>query len=87
MYMYRYVLFVHMFVYHLSGSAPITNGKARVTVNKLDCNATYTIIAGGTLKGRLLGPRTLGPRLSHDTINTSLCKEVIARKKDDDRGI
>ena len=76
-----------MFVYHLSGSAPITNGKARVTVNKLDCNTTYTIIAGGILKGRLLGPRSLGPRLSHETINTSLCEELVATKKDDDRGI
>ena len=77
-----YCMYVYMFVYHLSGSAPVTNGTARVTVNKLVCNATYTIIAGGTLNGRLIGPR-----LWHETINTSLCEEVVATKKDDDRGI
>ena len=72
------------FCYHLTGSAQITNGKARVTVKKLECNATtYTIIAGGTLNGRLLGPTSLGPRLLHEDLNTSICEEVVTKKKDD----
>ena len=75
--MYSRWQFTHV-CYHLIGSAPITNGKARVTINKLECNATYTIIAGGTLNGRLLGPR-----LWHEDLNTSICGEVVAKKKDD----
>ena len=31
---------------------------ATVTVNALKCEATYTIIAGGTLNGDLVGPRS-----------------------------
>ena len=47
-----------------SGIAPITNGIATVTVNGLECGVTYTIIAGGTLNGDLVGPR-----LSYGTLN------------------
>ena len=36
----------------------------------------YTVIAGGTLNGRLLGPRSL-----HESINTSRCVEAVEKKK------
>ena len=49
-----------------SGIAPITNGIATVTVNGLECGVTYTIIAGGTLNGDLVGPRS-----SYGTLNQS----------------
>ena len=39
-------------------AAPITNGMATVAVNGLECGVTYTIIAGGTLNGDLVGPRS-----------------------------
>ena len=52
----------------MSGSAPITNGTATVTVNGLECGVTYTIIARGTLDGDLVGPRS-----SHGNITTGPC--------------
>ena len=39
--------------YFCSGTAPIINGMATVTVYGLQCGVTYTIIAGGTLNGDL----------------------------------
>ena len=50
------------------GTAPITNGLATVTLNGLACGVTYTIIAGGTLNGDLVGPR-----LSLGNITTASC--------------
>ena len=47
-----------LFVLCISGSAPITNGTATVTLNGLDCDVSYTFIAGGTLNGDLVGPRS-----------------------------
>ena len=41
--------------YFCSGTAPIINGMA---VNELQCGVTYTIIAGRTLYGDLVGPRS-----------------------------
>ena len=52
----------------MSGSAPITNGTATVTVNGLECGVAYTITAGGTLNGDLVGPRS-----SHGNITTGPC--------------
>ena len=43
---------------YISGSTPITNGTATVTVNGLECGVTYTITAGGALNGDLIGPRS-----------------------------
>ena len=54
----------------VSGSAPITNGMATVTVTGLECGVTYTIIARGTLNGDLVGPRS-----SHGIVN-QLCPSV-----------
>ena len=48
--------------------ATITNGMAIVTVDELDCEVTYDIIAGGTLNGDLVGPRS-----SHGTITSGPC--------------
>ena len=31
---------------------------ATVTVKELECGVTYTIVAGGTLNGELVGPRS-----------------------------
>ena len=50
------------------GTAPITNGTATVAVDGLECEVTYTIIAGGTLNGDLVGPKS-----SHGTITAGLC--------------
>ena len=41
-----------------SGSAAITNGVATVTVIGLKCGTNYTLLAGGTLNGYLVGPRS-----------------------------
>ena len=41
---------------------------ATVNITGLECGVTYTIIAGGTLNGSLVGPRS-----SHGNISTSLC--------------
>ena len=51
-----------------SGTAPITNGMAIVTLNGLACGVTYTITAGGTLDGDLVGPRS-----SHGTVTAGPC--------------
>ena len=51
-----------------SGTAPIINRMAIVIVNGLQCGVTYTIIAGGTLNGDLVGPRS-----SHGNITTGPC--------------
>ena len=51
-----------------SGFAPVTNAMATVAVDRLECGVTYTIIAGGTLNGHLVGPRS-----SHGTIPTNPC--------------
>ena len=57
---------------HISGSSPITNGMATVTVDGLECGVTYTIIAGGTLNGDLVGPES-----SHGTVTTGPCPSNI----------
>ena len=55
---------------------------ATVTVNELECNATYSIRAGGIFNGSLLGPRSS----SYENITTDICEEkvdIVARKTDD----
>ena len=44
---------------------------ATVTIDGLACGVTYTIIAGGTLNGVLVGPRS-----SHETVTTSPCSVI-----------
>ena len=64
-------IYVHSILYFtlkFLGTAPITNGIAIVTVNGLECGVTYSIIAGGTLNGDLVGPRS-----SHGNINMGPC--------------
>ena len=49
--------------------AVINNNRiATVTVDGLQCEVTYDIIAGGTLNGALVGPRS-----SHGTITSGSC--------------
>ena len=60
--MYNIMLFVSL------GTAPIANGTATVSVNGLQCGVTYTIVAGGTLNGDLVGARS-----SHETVTTAPC--------------
>ena len=55
-------------IFTCSGTAPAINGMATVAVDGLECGVAYTIIAGGTLSGDLVGPR-----LSHGTIATNPC--------------
>ena len=48
-----------MYLIHMyTGTGPTINRIAVVTLNKLSCGVTYTIIAGGTLNGQLVGPRS-----------------------------
>ena len=37
----------------------VVNGSATVSINGLECGELYTIIAGGTLNGALIGPRLI----------------------------
>ena len=73
----------YIFTIVLSGEAPIINGMATVTVNELECNATYSIQAGGKFNDSLLGPRSS----SYENITTDICVEekvdIVARKTDD----
>ena len=41
----------------ISVNALIIDGMATVIVNGLECGVSYTILAGGTLNGDLVGPR------------------------------
>ena len=47
-----------MCTFLLSGKASITHDMATVTITGLKCGVNYTIIAGGTLNGDLVGPRS-----------------------------
>ena len=62
----------------ISGSAPVGNGVATVTLNGLECGVTYTIIAGGTLNGTLVGPKS-----SNSTITLSCSAPTDAPDSDD----
>ena len=57
-----------MHIYVHTGMAVITNGMATVTIDGLECEVTYTLTAGGTLSGTLVGPRS-----SHGTITSGSC--------------
>ena len=48
--------------------AAVTNGMATVKIDGLECEVTCTIIAGGTLNGALVGPRS-----SHGNITSGPC--------------
>ena len=45
---------------------------ATVTVNGLECEVIYTVTAGGTLDGQLVGPK-----LSHGTITAGSCPPMM----------
>ena len=49
---------------------------ATVTINGLECGVTYTITAGGTLNGDLVGPRS-----SYGTITAHPCPVYPATSK------
>ena len=62
-------LFIRMYLFTHTGMAVINNnGIATVTVDGLQCEVTYDIIAGGTLNGALVGPRS-----SHGSITSGPC--------------
>ena len=61
-----------MHIYTHTGMAAVTNGMATMTIDGLQCEFTYTIIAGGTLNGTLVGPRS-----SHGTITSGPCPPPI----------
>ena len=50
-----------------------------VTVDGLECETSYTIKAGGTLNGNLVGPAS-----SYDIITTNTCPESRRGEADDD---
>ena len=60
--------------YHVvtSGSAPIINGMAIVTVNSLHCGLTYNITAEGIYNNGTL----VGPRSSYGAITTGSCPMI-----------
>ena len=49
-----------------------------MTVNGLECEAIYIIIAGGTLNGGLVGPKS-----SYNNITTSACPEAQSGEADE----
>ena len=55
-------------MYAYIGTAPIINGMATVVITGLECEVAYTIIAGGTLNGDLVGPSS-----SYGTIIAGQC--------------
>ena len=55
-----------------NGIAEIVDRMATVTVTGLMCGVTYTIIAGGTVNGTLVGPRS-----SHGTITAGPCLVIM----------
>ena len=61
-----------LFTYMYSGNAVVTYGMATVIIDGLACGVTYNIIAGGTLNGDLIGPRS-----SHGTTTTGPCPPMI----------
>ena len=56
------------FMFPHSGTAPIINAMATMSITELECGVNYTIIAEGTLNGDLVGPRS-----SHGTVATNPC--------------
>lgn len=54
-------------------SSTAINGNATIRIFGLNCLEAYTVIAGGTLDGTLVGPRS-----THDSITTGDCMERIA---------
>ena len=50
-------------------SSSVINGSATIIISGLNCQQTYTVTAGGTVNGTLLGPRS-----SHGTITTGDCQ-------------
>ena len=64
--------YVYTYIHSGTITAPITNAMATVTLNGLACGVTYTITAGGTLNGQLVGPRS-----PHGTITAGPCPPKI----------
>ena len=74
MYVHRYsncIYILETFTCIYSGSVSVTNEMATVTIDGLACGVTYSIIAGGTLNGVLVGPKS-----SHGII-TGPCPPLI----------
>ena len=73
---------MYIYVFHFKDTGPITNGMAVVTIDGLECEVTYDIIAGGKLNGALVGPKsshrniTAGPcpLSSSSTVSPNTCK-------------
>ena len=42
-----------------------------MTVSGLECGVTYLILAGGTLNGELIGPRSLFRRITESCFSTA----------------
>lgn len=61
---------MHLIMY--IGIAPVTNGMAAVIIDGLICEVVYTILAGGTINGALVGPTS-----SYGTIASGPCPITI----------
>jgi len=70
----KFILHKIICTYIYSGTAPIFNGVATVTINGLMCEVEYTIVAGGTLNGVLVGPRS-----SYGIVNAGPCLPIAVK--------
>ena len=59
-----------------AGNATITNGIAVVIVNRLECEAMYTVVTNGVISDRIVE----GSRLSNRTIATGACPVSVKSK-------
>ena len=66
-----YFIKSYICTYIHSGTAPIINGVTTVIINGLMCEMEYTIVAGGTLDGVLVGPRS-----SHGIVTAGPCPPI-----------
>ena len=71
----------------LSGNASVNPNSemATVTINGLACGVTYTIVAGGTLNGDLMGLRlfrdyTVGPCISVTSTTSAIIASETCKK-------
>ena len=59
-------MYIHNTVFAHAGMAPITHGRATMTLDGLDCEVAYNITAEGSFNGTLVIP-------SHGAITSGPC--------------
>ena len=56
--LYYYLHYTCNLYIWILGTASVANGIAMVEINGLECEVTYSIIAGGTINENLIGPKS-----------------------------